>query len=149
MNSSGEKSGDKKAELTSTFKLSLRPIGDPVEELLANASSEERNVIAALDSKSAMLIALGGPGKGARFLINEDQTRLGRAPESEIFLDDVTVSRRHAEISRLKNGFTIHDSGSLNGTYLNGKVITESELTSGDEVQIGKFRLHFFSGGRA
>lgn len=149
MNSSGEKSGDKKAELTSTFKLSLRPIGDPVEELLANASSEERNIIAALDSKSAMLIALGGPGKGARFLINEDQTRLGRAPESEIFLDDVTVSRRHAEISRLKNGFTIHDSGSLNGTYLNGKVITESELTSGDEVQIGKFRLHFFSGGRA
>ena len=72
MNSSGEKSGDKKAELTSTFKLSLRPIGDPVEELLANASLEERNIIAALDSKSAMLIALGGPGKGARFLINED-----------------------------------------------------------------------------
>ena len=149
MNSSGEKFGDKKAELTSTFKLSLRPIGDPVEELLANASSEERNIIAALDSKSAMLIALGGPGKGARFLINEDQTRLGRAPESEIFLDDVTVSRRHAEISRLKNGFTIHDAGSLNGTYLNGTVITESELNSGDEVQIGKFRLHFFSGGRA
>ena len=149
MNSSGEKSGDKKAELTSTFKLSLRPIGDPVEELLANASSEERNIIAALDSKSAMLIALGGPGKGARFLINEDQTRLGRAPESEIFLDDVTVSRRHAEISRLKDGFTIHDTGSLNGTYLNGTVITESELNSGDEVQIGKFRLHFFSGGRA
>ena len=149
MNSSGEKSGDKKAELTSTFKLSLRPIGDPVEELLANASSEERNIIAALDSKSAMLIALGGPGKGARFLINEDQTRVGRAPESEIFLDDVTVSRRHAEISRLKDGFTIHDTGSLNGTYLNGTVITESELNSGDEVQIGKFRLHFFSGGRA
>ena len=149
MNSSGEKSGDKKAELTSTFKLSLRPIGDPVEELLANASTEERNIIAALDSKSAMLIALGGPGKGARFLINEDQTRVGRAPESEIFLDDVTVSRRHAEISRLKDGFRIHDTGSLNGTYLNGTVITESELNSGDEVQIGKFRLHFFSGGRA
>ena len=149
MNSSGEKSGDKKAELTSTFKLSLRPIGDPVEELLANASTEERNIIAALDSKSAMLIALGGPGKGARFLINEDLTRLGRAPESDIFLDDVTVSRRHAEISRLKDGFTIHDTGSLNGTYLNGTVITESELNSGDEVQIGKFRLHFFSGGRA
>jgi len=145
MNSTGEKSGDKKAELTSTFKLSLRPIGDPVEELLANASTEERNIIAALDSKSAMLIALGGPGKGARFLINEDQTRVGRAPESEIFLDDVTVSRKHASIEKIGTNFTFKDSGSLNGSYVNNESVTEKVLTSGDEIQIGKFHLLFVS----
>ena len=148
MISSEEKSGDKKAELTSTFKLSLRPIGDPVEDLLSNATSEERKVIQSLDSKSAMLIILGGPGKGARFLVNENQTRVGRAPENEIFLDDITVSRRHAEITRTGNRFSIRDVGSLNGTYLNGQITTTSDLKNGDEVQIGKFRLHFFSGGR-
>ena len=149
MISSEEKSGDKKAELTSTFKLSLRPIGDLVEDLLANATSEERKVIESLDSQSAMLVILGGPGKGARFLVNENQTRLGRAPENEIFLDDITVSRRHAEITRAGNRFSIRDAGSLNGTYLNGTITTTSDLKNGDEVQIGKFRLHFFSGGQA
>lgn len=145
MNSSGEK----KVELTSTFQLSLRPVGDPVEELLANATPEEREVITQLDPNSAMLIILGGPGKGARFLINEEVTKIGRAPENEIFLDDITVSRRHAEMVREKNRFSIKDMGSLNGTYLNGSVITENNLNSGDELQIGKFRLHFFTGGRS
>ena len=145
MNSSGEK----KAELTSTFQISLRPVGDPVDELLANATKDERDVIAQLDRDSAMLIILGGPRKGARFLIDADVTKIGRAPENDIFLDDITVSRRHAELHREQKKFLMKDLGSLNGTYLNGSVVSEGDLRSGDELQIGKFRLHFFTGRRS
>ena len=87
-----------------------------------------------------------GPNAGSRFLLDSDLTTAGRHPESDIFLDDVTVSRRHAEFYRLGSRFTVRDVGSLNGTYVNRERIEEAELTGGDEVQVGKFRLMFLLG---
>ena len=93
---------------------------------------------------SALLVVKRGPNAGSRFLLDKDVTTVGRHPESDIFLDDVTVSRRHAEFHRDGNVFEVRDVGSLNGTYLNRERIEVSALTGGDEVQIGKFRLMFF-----
>jgi pSer/pThr/pTyr-binding forkhead associated (FHA) protein len=87
-----------------------------------------------------------GPSKGARYLLDSEVVRIGRSTDSEIFLDDVTVSRKHAQIIKRNKKFQLEDSGSLNGTYLNGTITTGAELKDGDEVQIGKFRMHFFSG---
>jgi pSer/pThr/pTyr-binding forkhead associated (FHA) protein len=99
-----------------------------------------------LPSGSALLVVKRGPNAGSRFLLDKDVTTVGRHPESDIFLDDVTVSRRHAEFHRDGNGFLVRDVGSLNGTYLNRERIEEAPLTGGDEVQIGKFRLVYFTG---
>jgi pSer/pThr/pTyr-binding forkhead associated (FHA) protein len=101
----------------------------------------------ALPPGSALLVVKRGPNAGSRFLLDADLTTAGRHPESDIFLDDVTVSRRHAEFLRspYTKGFTVRDVGSLNGTYLNRERIDAAELTSGDEVQIGKFRLVFLT----
>jgi pSer/pThr/pTyr-binding forkhead associated (FHA) protein len=100
-----------------------------------------------LPSGSALLVVKRGPNAGSRFLLDKDVTTVGRHPESDIFLDDVTVSRRHAEFHRQADGFAVRDVGSLNGTYLNRERIEESPLTGGDEVQIGKFRLVYFTSG--
>ena len=89
-----------------------------------------------------------GPSRGARFLIDRDSLSIGRAQENDIFLDDVTVSRKHATIKRNEGKFFCEDLGSLNGTYLNGSVVDRGELVDGSELQIGKFRLHFFVGGK-
>src|SRR5436189_5494727 len=98
----------------------------------------------------ALLVVRRGPNAGARFLLDHDVTTSGRHPDSDIFLDDVTVSRRHAEFRREGNGYTVHDVGSLNGTYVNRERIDAVPLTGGDEVQIGKFRLVYLTaGGRA
>ena len=86
-----------------------------------------------------------GPNAGSRFLLDSDLTTVGRHPGSDIFLDDVTVSRRHAEFYRHGAGFIVRDVGSLNGTYVNRERIEEAELFGGDEVQIGKFRLLFMA----
>jgi pSer/pThr/pTyr-binding forkhead associated (FHA) protein len=84
---------------------------------------------------------------GAQYRINAEVTTVGRHPESDIFLDDVTVSRRHAEFRRDEHGyFAVHDLGSLNGVYVNRRKLTSFNLDSGDEVRIGKFRLMFLSG---
>ena len=80
---------------------------------------------------------------GSRYALSPERTTIGRHPDSDIFLDDVTVSRRHAEIERSGSIFTVNDVGSLNGTYLNRERIEHGELHSGDELQIGKFRLVF------
>jgi hypothetical protein len=96
---------------------------------------------------SALLVVKRGPNAGSRFLLDKDVTTVGRHPESDIFLDDVTVSRRHAEFQRHDGGFSVRDVGSLNGTYLNRERIEESPLAGGDEVQIGKFRLVYFTSG--
>jgi len=93
----------------------------------------------------AMLIVKRGPHAGTRFILSKDLITAGRHPESDIFLDDITVSRRHAEIRKSEDGFHIRDMGSLNGTYVNRQRIEETNLTSGDEIQIGKFKLIFFS----
>ena len=95
----------------------------------------------------ALLVVRRGPNAGARFLLDHDVTTSGRHPDSDIFLDDVTVSRRHAEILQGKDGYRLRDVGSLNGTYLNRERIeSEAPLQNGDELQIGKFKLVFFSG---
>ncbi|MHB8450035.1 MAG: FHA domain-containing protein [Mycobacteriales bacterium] len=104
------------------------------------------DVIEALLPGTALLVVRRGPNAGSRFLLDAEVTSAGRHPESDIFLDDVTVSRRHAEFRRERGGFTVRDVGSLNGTYLNRERIDIAELTGGDEVQIGKFRLVFMVG---
>ncbi|MGL5811006.1 MAG: FHA domain-containing protein [Nocardioides sp.] len=100
----------------------------------------------ALPPGHALLVVQRGPGAGSRFLLAADVVDAGRHPESEIFLDDVTVSRRHAEFVRDGGDFLVRDSGSLNGTYVNRDRIEEVALNDGDEVQIGKYRLVFFAG---
>ena len=88
---------------------------------------------------------LRGPNTGARFLLDDDEVMSGRHPDSDIFLDDVTVSRKHAVFRRTPGGFVVRDVGSLNGTYVNRELVDEITLTTGDEVQIGKFRLVFYA----
>jgi len=136
-------------DLTTTINLgALRSVSDHLSSLLDKATQNERDVIAALPEGSAMLIALSGPSRGARFLINSEKTTIGRSTENDIFLDDVTVSRKHAEIVYTGKKYTVKDCGSLNGTYVDGSVKEESELHDGLELHIGKFRLHFFVGGK-
>jgi pSer/pThr/pTyr-binding forkhead associated (FHA) protein len=95
---------------------------------------------------TALLVVLRGPNTGARFLLDDDSVTSGRHPDSDIFLDDVTVSRKHASFTRVDGRFVVRDVGSLNGTYLNREIIDEAVLTTGDEVQIGKYRLVFYAG---
>src|SRR5262245_14000249 len=102
----------------------------------------------ALPPGMALLVVRRGPNAGARFLLERDVTTSGRHPDSDIFLDDVTVSRRHAEFHRAISGFTVRDVGSLNGTYVNRERVESATLSNGDEVQIGKFRLVFIAGPR-
>ena len=99
-----------------------------------------------LERGQALLVVQRGPNAGSKFLIDKDSTTIGRHPESDIFLDDVTVSRRHAEFRRDGDKFVIHDVGSLNGTYVNRQRVDETQLANGDELQIGKFKLTFFVG---
>ena len=108
-------------------------------------SSEEAEAIAALPSGSALLVVRRGPNVGARFLLDADVTTVGRHPEADIFLDDVTVSRRHAEFLRHGTAFQVKDLGSLNGTYFDGVRIDTALLSDGAEVQVGKFRLTFYA----
>lgn len=114
---------------------------------LAELSGEDRAAVDALPQGSALLIVQRGPQAGSRFLLDQDLTTVGRHPDSDVFLDDVTVSRRHARFERTADGFTVVDVGSLNGTYVNRDRTDAAELVNGDEVQIGKFRLVFFAGG--
>ncbi|HSI26138.1 MAG TPA: FHA domain-containing protein [Aeromicrobium sp.] len=96
---------------------------------------------------SAMLLVQRGPDAGARFLLDTDVVTVGRHPDSDIFLDDISVSRRHANFTRTETGYVISDLGSLNGSYVNrDRIDTDVALTGGDEVQIGKYRLIYFAG---
>jgi pSer/pThr/pTyr-binding forkhead associated (FHA) protein len=117
-------------------------------EAAGEAADEELSVtIDDLPGSAGMLVVKRGPNAGSRFLLDADVTRAGRHPDSEIFLDDITVSRRHVEVVRDASGsYRVKDVGSLNGTYLNRERIDESLLASGDELQIGKYKLVFFSG---
>ena len=96
-----------------------------------------------------MLMVKRGPNAGSRFTLDAEVTRAGRHPDSEIFLDDITVSRRHAEFVRQGPGYVVRDVGSLNGTYLNRERLESAPLAHGDEVQIGKFKLVFLAAGEA
>jgi hypothetical protein len=113
------------------------------------STEAHQGAVDALAPGSALLVVKRGPNAGSRFLLDQDVTTAGRHQDSDIFLDDVTVSRRHAEFRREGSGFTVHDVGSLNGTYVNRERIDAVPLAGGDEVQIGKFRLIYLtSSGR-
>jgi pSer/pThr/pTyr-binding forkhead associated (FHA) protein len=107
-------------------------------------SPEDAAALDGLPAGSALLVVQRGPSAGSRFLLDTDEVTAGRHPDSDIFLDDVTVSRRHATFHRGPQGYTVSDVGSLNGTYVNRDRIDEIVLSGGDEVQIGKFRLVYY-----
>ena len=128
-----------------TSTISLHAIEVPSETEHDLLSAADQAAVDALPAHCALLVVQRGPSSGSRFLLDSDVTTAGRHPESDIFLDDVTVSRRHAEFRREGDTFSVRDVGSLNGTYVNRERIDETTLTGGDEVQIGKFRLVFFA----
>ena len=137
-------------ELTTTLHLGLREVTDSVsqhlEEQLALLSPEDRAVVSEIQGskgEKAMIFIARGANKGSRFLVTSDGATIGRSSTSSIFLDDVTVSRAHATISKSEGNFILRDAGSLNGTYINNVSVTEHTLVSGDEFQIGKFHLLF------
>jgi hypothetical protein len=99
-----------------------------------------------LEGDRGVLIVKRGPNAGSKFFLDTDVTVIGRHPDSDIFLDDITVSRRHAEIRRNVSIFSLNDVGSLNGTYVNRERVEEADLHSGDEIQVGKFKLIFLAG---
>jgi pSer/pThr/pTyr-binding forkhead associated (FHA) protein len=134
----GQNPGDEN-ELTRTFSEQLIPVD-------ANAlSDEEQQAVDALPSGNALLIVRRGPNKGARFLLDADLISIGRHPNADIFLDDVTVSRKHSEITRNNSVFTLKDLTSLNGTYFEGARIETAELFNGAEVQVGKYHFTYYS----
>ena len=109
------------------------------------SAEAHQRAVDALTPGSALLVVKRGPNAGSRFLLDRDTTTAGRHPDSDIFLDDVTVSRRHVEFRRDGSGFAVYDVGSLNGTYVNRERIDSAALAGGDEVQIGKFRLVYLT----
>jgi len=101
-----------------------------------------------LEPGQALLLVKRGPNAGSTFLVHAESTTVGRSPDSGVFLDDVTVSRAHAVLERRENdAWFVRDVGSLNGTYVNGEQVDETTLATGDEVQIGRFKLTFFAAG--
>ncbi|MBA3310787.1 MAG: FHA domain-containing protein [Nocardioidaceae bacterium] len=135
--------GDKPAESTTTLNFGAPDRGEA--EADSRLSPAEEAAVEALPQGSALLVVQHGPSAGSRFLLDSDEVSAGRHPDSEIFLDDVTVSRRHAVFRRTSDGYQVADVGSLNGTYVNRDRIEEVLLSGGDEVQIGKYRLVYFS----
>lgn len=119
----------------------LRVAEDPSETLDDGESGRDEVLSAELEPGTALLVAVRGPNHGARFLLDRERTTVGRHPDADIFLDDITVSRRHAEFTRDGEAFWVHDVGSLNGTYVNGERADRLQLAAGDEVQVGKFKL--------
>ena len=99
-----------------------------------------------LEAGQALLLVKHGPNAGSTFLLEEAVTTAGRNPDSDVFLDDITVSRKHVEIRRQSDGWSIHDLGSMNGTYVNRERVESTKLAPHDEVQIGKFKLVFYAG---
>ncbi|GAB3074524.1 oxoglutarate dehydrogenase inhibitor Odhl [Corynebacterium aquatimens] len=127
-------------ETTSVFRADL------LKEMESTATAHDKvGGIEGLPDGAALLVVKRGPNAGARFLLDQDTTTAGRHPEADIFLDDVTVSRRHAEFRRNAGEFEVVDVGSLNGTYVNREPRNSQVLSTGDEIQIGKFRLVFIA----
>ncbi|OKH84013.1 hypothetical protein EB75_05890 [Mycobacterium sp. ST-F2] len=114
-----------------------RVLGAPTKATAAHQKASE------ILPGSGVLVITRGPGAGGRFLLADDVVDAGRHPDSAVFLDDITVSRHHAEIRWLDDEYWIVDAGSLNGVYVNGNQVQSLPLTTGDEIQIGKFRLTF------
>lgn len=142
-------------ELTSTIHLGIRGVtqnspAKTLEDLLASLDEKSQEIvreIALSSGEKAMVVIARGPQKGSRFLITAEGVSIGRSTESSIFLDDVTVSRSHAQIKREDSGaFVLVDNASLNGTYLNNVSVEKNVLKNGDEIQIGKFHFVFIGG---
>jgi pSer/pThr/pTyr-binding forkhead associated (FHA) protein len=139
------------SELTSTIHInSLRNVPDSsaterAKSAYSALSAELKSLIAQLPIKSAMFVVQSGASSGSRFLVDSDLTSIGRDKQSDIFFDDATVSRKHAVIKREGSIFTIVDSGSLNGTYVNALAVNEAKLATGDVVHVGKYKLTFFA----
>ncbi len=106
------------------------------------------HAIALAPANQVVLVVRGGPSSGTYFVLEKEVTRVGRHPDSDIFLDDITVSRRHAEFMIRKGDYFVIDAGSLNGTYVNKQRIDQAKLQTGDEVQIGKYKLIFVGPSR-
>jgi pSer/pThr/pTyr-binding forkhead associated (FHA) protein len=137
-------------DLTSTLNLrQLRSIPQAglSEDLLKSLTIEQKNVVSNLPKGEGILLVLKGAGVGARFLLDAAETKIGRDTTNEIQLDDITVSRSHAMISK-KDGYHIKDLGSLNGTYLNAIAVRDTQINAGDEIQIGKYHLTLFIGDK-
>lgn len=130
---------DDTATFTGSFKVQLQALE------AVDVTPEEQSAIAALPSGSALLIVRRGPDAGARFLLDTDVTSAGRHPHADIFLDDVTVSRRHAEFRRTGTDFAVVDLGSMNGTYYEGERVDAHALKDADEIQVGKYHLTFYA----
>jgi hypothetical protein len=137
-------------DLTTTLHVGLREVGtspaNQLQEQLALLSPEDRAVVSEIQSSNgekAMVLIARGSHKGSRYLITAEGVTIGRSADSAIFLDDVTVSRKHATIVKSGKSFALKDAGSLNGTYIDNTSVTEHTLVSGDEFQIGKFHLLF------
>jgi pSer/pThr/pTyr-binding forkhead associated (FHA) protein len=132
---------------TTTITFGADAPADPDEK--GSLAPADAAAVDALPNGSALLVVQRGPGAGSRYLLDTDLSTVGRHPESDIFLDDITVSRRHVEFRRDEadagGTFRVHDVGSLNGTYVNGDRVDDAALQNGDEVRIGKFRLIFFA----
>ncbi|THA44721.1 FHA domain-containing protein [Streptomyces sp. A1136] len=139
---------ERASETTSTISISGLEAyeAEAAGHVPSSLSPEAQAAVEALPPGSALLIVRRGPNSGSRFLLDGELTTAGRHPQSDIFLDDVTVSRRHVEFRRgQEGGFTVSDVGSLNGTYVNREPIDSVALHNGDEVQIGKYRLVFYA----
>lgn len=128
-----------------TVQFGAIPASDSEEPL----EGEAQEAISSLPTTSALLVVQRGPNEGARFLLDQDRTSVGRRESADIFLDDVTVSRKHAEFVRQGSDFLVRDVGSLNGTYVNRERIDAIALRPGDEVQVGKYRMIFYSGDQS
>ncbi len=139
-------------ELTTTLHLSLAQVSDSpagvLDEYLATLPQADRSIIEEIagSKDKAMVVINKGSNLGSRYLINTQSVTIGRSTTSDIFLDDVTVSRAHAVIEMSPEGFVLKDSGSLNGTYVNNVSVSSKDLNSGDQIQIGKFHMIFVSG---
>lgn len=142
---------DAQSEITATITFGGTSRPDVEERAQERSQLNEADAAAAdaLPAGSALLIVQRGPGAGSRYLLDTPTVSAGRHPESDIFLDDITVSRRHVEFTRTEGTYKVQDVGSLNGTYVNRDRIDETLLQNGDEVRIGKFRLVFFNSAAA
>ena len=110
-------------------------------------TEELERYLAELPPGVGLLVVRHGPDAGSSYRIDQPLTSIGRSPDSDIFLDDITVSRRHVIIQRDEDGLSLHDVGSLNGTYVNHERVDEARLHYGDEVQIGRYQMSVVVGG--
>jgi pSer/pThr/pTyr-binding forkhead associated (FHA) protein len=132
------------APLHDDSTLTLTPVEGEVDDTVEFPFPEDE-----LEAGQALLQVKRGPNAGSTFLLDADSSSVGRNPASDVFLDDITVSRAHATFERRTEGggWFVRDAGSLNGTYVNGEQVDETKLTTGDQVQIGRFKLTFFQAG--